>query len=243
METGLIDPVLAADLLERRDPDRFGDALLGAAQSLGGAEEMFAYRIDAGGHPVRIAASSGLRDLDERTGRYQGRFHTEDPAVTARERTVLGSGFECRVMAEEIASRDYRRICFERPRFVEKHCFGWRGSAYTVVLSFYRRRGDTAGVRKLTSLAQVALVALSQMAERVGEGGILAELNRRLSAAEVQLSERERAVCSRSLAGRTAREIAEELGIGASTVLTYRQRAYRKLGCSRAADLIGLILH
>jgi len=42
--------------------------------------------------------------------------------------------------------------------------------------------------------------------------------------------------------GRTAREIGEELGIGIGTVLTYRQRAYQKLGMSRASNLLSAIM-
>ena len=38
------------------------------------------------------------------------------------------------------------------------------------------------------------------------------------------------------------REIGAELGIGIGTVLTYRQRAYQKLGLSRASNLLSAIM-
>ena len=52
----------------------------------------------------------------------------------------------------------------------------------------------------------------------------------------------ERAVCARTLAGRTAREIGAELGLGVGTVLTYRQRAYQKLGVSRSNELLAAVM-
>jgi DNA-binding CsgD family transcriptional regulator len=51
------------------------------------------------------------------------------------------------------------------------------------------------------------------------------------------LSVREAEVSAHILLGRTHKEIAEASGIGVSSVVTYRQRAYRKLGVSRRRDL------
>ena len=49
------------------------------------------------------------------------------------------------------------------------------------------------------------------------------------------LSERERQVCEAMLAGKKAEAIGYDLGIAASSIVTYRKRAYDKLGiCSRA---------
>lgn len=54
------------------------------------------------------------------------------------------------------------------------------------------------------------------------------------------LSERERQVCIGMLAGKKAEIIAEEIGIGASSVVTYRQRAYHKLGISSRGQLFSI---
>mgnify|MGYP003559480811 CR=1 FL=1 len=56
------------------------------------------------------------------------------------------------------------------------------------------------------------------------------------------LSAREREVGARSLTGQTARQIAGELGLGAGTVLTYRQRAYAKTGSNKASDLLAAVM-
>ena len=52
------------------------------------------------------------------------------------------------------------------------------------------------------------------------------------------LSEREREVAELVSQGHTSQEIADQLGIGKSTVDTYRTRAFRKLGIESRAELV-----
>lgn len=54
------------------------------------------------------------------------------------------------------------------------------------------------------------------------------------------LSERERQVCVGMLAGKKAEIIAQEIGVGPSSVVTYRQRAYQKLGISSRGQLFSI---
>ena len=54
------------------------------------------------------------------------------------------------------------------------------------------------------------------------------------------LSERERQVCIGMLAGKKAEIIAQEIGVGPSSVVTYRQRAYQKLGISSRGQLFSI---
>ncbi len=241
---GLIDPDKAAELLEARDPALFSERLLEVAHSTAGVEELFAFRIDDGASPRALAWSSGLGDAEERTRAYARRFHKSDPAVAARQATLPGSGFHLRVPAAAIALGEYRKLCFERPRFVEKICFGWRKPDHALVVSFYQRHdGTEPDLAQLGALAQLAITGLTRMVRLPPEGApLVAEVERRLAEAHPVLAAREREVAARTLAGRTAREIGGELGLGLGTVLTYRQRAYRKLGASRASDLLAAVM-
>lgn len=54
------------------------------------------------------------------------------------------------------------------------------------------------------------------------------------------LSEREKAVCLGILSGQKAEIIAAELGVAASSVVTYRKRAYAKLGVASRAGLFAI---
>lgn len=241
---GLIDPDKAALLLEARDPVLFSERLLEVAHATAGVEELFAYRIGDGGTPKALASLSGLGDVEERTRAYARRFHKSDPAMIARAEALPGSGFHARVPAASIALGDYRRLCFERPRFVEKITFGWRKPDHTLVVSFYQRHdGAVPDLAQLGALAQIAITGLTRMEAKAVEGPpLVAEVERRLAEAHRVLTVREREVCARTLAGRTAREIGAELGLGLGTVLTYRQRAYQKLGVSRSNDLLAAVM-
>lgn len=242
---GLIDPDKAAELLAASDAAIFSERLLNVAHSVAGIDELFAFRVEEGKAPLTLASSSGLGDAGERARAYAQRFHHHDPVHARRRSTPPGSGFHLRVPTEAIALGDYRRLCFERPRFSEKVCFGWRKSDHAVVVSFYQRHEALErDLAPLGALAQIALTGLTRLSGRVdGSLRFIEELERRLATAHGTLTAREREVCARTLAGRTAREIATELGIGAGTVLTYRQRAYLKLGLSRASDLLPAVMN
>jgi DNA-binding CsgD family transcriptional regulator len=66
------------------------------------------------------------------------------------------------------------------------------------------------------------------------------QVAQRLLAGWRSLSVREAEVSAQILVGRTQKEIADASGLGVSSVVTYRQRAYRKLGVARRRDLIRL---
>ena len=155
-----------------------------------------------------------------------------------------GTGFVCRVPAAAIALGTYRKLCFERPRFSEKICFGWRAPEHSLVVSFYlRRTGAEVDMAQLGALAQVAITGLTRLMRQRAEGApLVQQVEHRLAEAHRRLTGREREVCARTLIGRTAREIGEELGLGVGTVLTYRQRAYQKLGVSKANDLLAAVM-
>lgn len=236
----LIDPDLAVGLLEARDQGLFAQRLLQIAHSTSGVEELFAYRVDAGA-PTVLAATSDLGDADQRVRAYARRFHRSDPAARAWREAAPDSGFACRIPAASIALGEYRRLCFERPRFAEKICFGWRKGDAATVVTFYQRHGDAdPDMAQLGALAQLAITGLTRLAQ--APPPVLDQIRARLAQAYPALTGREREVCARTLAGQTARDIGDTLVLGVGTVLTYRQRAYQKLGMNKANDLLAAIM-
>lgn len=230
-----LDPELGGKLIDAAGTDAFAPAMLGAAQRFAPVEEVFAYRIADGGAPQVLAWSSSLQADSERAEQYARRFFRHDPATRMRTHAPVGTGFAGRVAATDIAPHDYRAICFERPRFVDKLCFGWRGRDDTLVISFYRRRGSGVDAgQRLATLADIGLSALARSIQPPPERQAPLEerIEARMARAFPMLTQRERQVCARSLAGWTAERIGEALGIGTSTVMTYRQRAYARLDIS-----------
>ena len=242
MLSGLIDPDRAGALMEARDGGLFAERLLDLAQSVAGVDELFACRV-VGDVPQTLASGSDLDDASDRAHAYSSRFHRSDPAQDARRAAHPGSGFACRIPADAIVLSPYRKLCFEKPRFAEKICFGWRFREDCLMVTFYHRRsGEHVDMAQLGGLAQLAITGLRQITAAPTDADIVPRIERRLADAHPVLTPRERAVCARSMAGHPARAIAEDLRIAQSSVLTYRQRAYLKLGVSRSADLLAAVM-
>jgi DNA-binding CsgD family transcriptional regulator len=242
-ELPLLDPDIGAALVDAVGTPAFGTLMLDAAQSVAGVDEIFAYHIRDGERPVALSSISERGDHDRRARHYAERFYHHDPVVHARQRTAAGRGFVACVRAGEIGLRDYRAICFEQPRFADKLCFGWRGAGRAIVLSFYRRR-DSEGTAALAALANVGLTALARqnITSPDPEARLVERLETRITRAFPVLTLRERQVAARTVAGWTAERTADALDIRPSSVLTYRQRAYQRLGFSGAADFLPAIL-
>lgn len=240
-ELPLLDPDIGAALVDAVGTPVFGARMLDAAQSVAGVDEIFAYHVRDGERPIALSSISERGDHDRRARHYAERFYHHDPVVHARQRTAAGRGFVACVRAAEIGLRDYRAICFEQPRFADKLCFGWRGAGRAIVLSFYRRR-DSEGTAALAALANVGLTALARQAVPTSEFSLVERLETRIARAFPVLTLRERQVAARTVAGWTAERTADALDIRPSSVLTYRQRAYQRLGFSGAADFLPAIL-
>lgn len=240
-ELPLLDPDIGAALVEAVGTPVFGTLMLDAARSVAGVDEIFAYHVRDGERPVALSSISERGDHDRRARHYAERFYHHDPVVHARQHTAAGRGFIACVRAAEIVLSDYRAICFEQPRFADKLCFGWRGAGRAIVLSFYRRR-DSEGTAALAALANVGLTALARQAVPASESNLVERLETRIARAFPALTLRERQVAARTIAGWTAERTADALHIRPSSVLTYRQRAYQRLGFSGAADFLPAIL-
>ncbi len=55
------------------------------------------------------------------------------------------------------------------------------------------------------------------------------------------LSNRESEVCARAVVGKTIESTSMDLNVQRTSVITYRQRAFQKLGISRTIDLVALL--
>ncbi len=81
-----------------------------------------------------------------------------------------------------------------------------------------------------------------QMAElETQEQDIFAVFRRRLREIDAGLTRRELSVCALALAGMTIEGTALNLGLKNTSVITYRKRAYAKLGISSLNEMFSLI--
>ena len=77
-----------------------------------------------------------------------------------------------------------------------------------------------------------------------GRGGAhVQELEERSARRWPALTPRERQDCARAAIGLSVEATAIDLGIAKTSVVTFRQRAYRRLGVTSPFELCGLVAH
>jgi len=92
----------------------------------------------------------------------------------------------------------------------------------------------------LAALAARHVATLGMQLRSRDRGDRIDAFSARLHAISGSLTPREREVLARVMLGMTSQGIALDLGVGLNTVLTYRKRAYARLGVTGQAELFAL---
>lgn len=158
-----------------------------------------------------------------------------------------------RLRREDVPGADYRWHCYDAARLVDR----------LSVLSVQAGGGYALNLYRNAEHGPFTEAALAHIGERAAilaaccskhdrflppdpqgaEGRpSVAVLDARLQALQPRLSRRESAVAARVLTGMTSDGIAVDLGVGLQSVLTYRKRAYAKLGIGGQRELLALLL-
>lgn len=175
---------------------------------------------------------------------YAGQFHESDPN---REALFEGEG-RAPIMLPAFAPRmygaRYRKIFFRDSGIVDKCAAAIWVDDTCFYVNFYRitsqgRFGATQRERLGTIAPAIAAsVARHFRKEPTTDVAALFATHAPLSA----LTPREQEVCRRILAGYSSEAISRELGIGLHSTLTYRKRAYERLGISSQNELFAIVL-
>jgi LuxR family transcriptional regulator, activator of tox operons len=145
--------------------------------------------------------------------------------------------------ATEIRHRGYREDCYEATGIVHRVSLltGTQGRGL-VALNFHRV--ESSGLFTPEEIARVKAVALPLVTiarrhvELLANTASNADVWRlRLKVIRHDLTSRELEVAARMLAGESLRQIAEVLGVAHSSAVTYRERAYRRLGVQNLKEL------
>lgn len=246
------DPDAYAQLLGAAGGQAFGASLLSVVNRILPVSEIYGFETDAAHAPRSIVSVGADTEAESRVKAYTSRYHSADPLGPILRAPGAACTVQLRtVSAAEIRDPRYRYECYERPRFSGKLSIALANGPGWLVLSLYRPRAHTglspAVADRLRNLGAMALPliakhrALSDDIE-AQPGGFVARLEVRLARAYPRLTVRERQVCARTLAGLTAEACALDLGVSASSVLTYRRRAYERLNVSSANQLLPALL-
>ena len=183
---------------------------------------------------------------------YVGQFLPLDPLQTAIDRPEDdGALLRLKVEPADIVVPAYRAM-MQRAGVVERVSFlrklgraGWR--CLTVVRRTQSGPFKDRELEWLGSYYRLLMPLIDRHRALVGEvvegrAERIHELEQRFAARFPALTPREREVCARGAIGVSVEGAALDLGIATSSVLTYRKRAYRRLGISSAYELARLVL-
>ncbi len=203
------------------------------------------------GRPPRLVAGAGGRGERALAGiveRYARDFYRLDgnQRVMAERRT-RGRLVLHRQSRQDIAHEGYRAACYDAPRVDARVALMLQPAEdIWLSLNLYKDRGlgdfCAAEIEALAALGPLLAQAARQHYLIAGQlrQGVPQLMLARLRGACRELSPRELDVLRGILSGRSAAEIAAALGIKPASVVTYRKRAYRRLGVSSQAELFAL---
>ena len=214
---------------------------------------VFAYEFDARPRTVSAADHRGGRFLRDVANRYATHFYALDgnraiighaEAKDSRDALLLHQQHSA-----EIENEAYRAACYAQPNVSDRLSLLLQpADSVWLAINFYR---DSAygsfhprELRQIESLAHLfahaakSHYALNGQHQQGPAAAMLARVRRACPA----LTARELDVLRGTLEGASAAEIAVQMGIKPTSVITYQKRAYARLGISGQRQLFALCL-
>ncbi|MBN9460248.1 MAG: hypothetical protein J0H00_03380 [Burkholderiales bacterium] len=235
--------------------ERFCSDLLSFVGSTGTVDHAAVIRFDAQAQArVTVSATRPALRINGQHVRdaYERRFFRADPNRSAR---ALSAGDSRAVLRRlrpgSLSDENYRFHCFELPALVDRLSVITAAREFVYCLNLYRcscsgpfSDAEIAAVEASAPVLAALSVKHDEMARRSsaprGRGERIADLVQRLAALRKGLTPRELEIAARIVAGMGAEAIALDLGIAPSSVVTYRRRAYARLGIAAQNELFAL---
>ncbi len=241
-----------AEVIESIGTNHYGPACLDLFEETLDAQHwaLFRYRANNSVSCIATASRVYMDAAQQNIDRFVVRCHRVDPSLVALKQRSPERACVAKIEIGDIQDRQYRR-CFEMAHVQERlSLFSQLGSDLHQ-LSIYRgisqRSFSSRDLAYFSTLAGMVLATASKHERLSGDSAAfpphldLDAIERCLEHLPCGLSKREREVCSRAAAGKTIEGTALDLNIRQTSVITYRQRAYQKLGISRQNELVALV--
>lgn len=206
------------------------------------------FALEEDGHASVVSAASAYGDAASMTAYEYIRqgFDRQDSNMVwlARRKTPRRSQAWLSYQdAEEVANPAYRRLCYGENSIRERvSVLLLLDNGQRIAISFYRNlafegfvESDLAWIDGCAPLLMAAVTA--HLRKTTGDAPLTPVREKIL----LDLPQRERQVMSHVLEGRTTKEVADLLGLSTTTVLTYRYRAFAKLGVRTHRELLALV--
>lgn len=191
--------------------------------------------------PVLVAAASRQGDAAARAGqRYlQGRHYRLDDNLRSLPALAGHLAFS-QLQATQLPDSAWRHDCYDDLGLAGRLSLLVPAAEQWIVLNAYRPHrcavSDAHAVRRLRQQAPTLAAALRRHLALSAPAVTAVTADDPLAA----LSSRERQVVDAILAGLSAKACGRQLGLSPTSVATYRQRAFQKLGVRRQVELFRL---
>jgi len=222
---------LIEDCVAASGSDGFAARIVDLAGSTG-VRQLMVFEMTGDGVTCLLSRNyERVRTGEVLAGRYLDGWFRMDPLLPELMRLPAGQT-HVRWMDDIIAKMppDYFDIFFSEPGLSGKTTVLAAGLSRRMMVNFYH---GEAGAPKPEEalLSLIARLVLNHHESHPPAG---------YPACLAVLSERERQICLSVLGGKKAELIAGDLGLSPATIVTYRRRAYAKLGISSRGDLFAL---
>lgn len=192
----------------------------------------------AGLEPDSSGATSARRYVESK-------YYGHDPLFT----DMAGSSADAHLRlssSSDISVDAYRSECYEMLGIHQRYSLVFPSTEGAwLALNFYRHRlDDEFSGRELDGLRSCGQLLEATVTRHLHLTQAMTSPSMKMQSlfAQAKLSRREEQVLRCALDGQSNKQIARTLGIEPNTVVTYRERAYRRLGLSRHADLVRLLV-
>lgn len=228
----------------------FPQTLMAGLRRTAAVDHCMVFTFDAAGTARCRLDLGAIASGAELGAAYSGHYHRSDPnrdillEAGIRHAPIVLPGFAARMYG-----RGYRKLFFEDSGIVDKFATAiWTGGT-CFYLNFYRLAA-AGGFRphQVQRLRQAAPAITAAVARHLDAAPPPARRPAGLAALFAAspvlkaLTARERAVCLRILSGLSSEAISADLAISIHSTLTYRRRAYQRLGISSQNELFALVL-
>ena len=177
---------------------------------------------------------------------YAGQFHESDPNRDAMFEGEGGASIMLPAFAPRMYGVRYRKIFFQDSGIVDKCATAIWVDDTCFYVNFYRiaaqGRFSDAQRERLRAIAPAIGASVARHFQRSATPDQSLATLFATRAPLADLTPREREVCRRILEGFSSEAISQALGISLHSTLTYRKRAYGRLGISSQSELFAIVL-
>lgn len=232
----------------------FADALMAHVRRIAAVDHcmVFAFKSDRDAQCLLTAGNIAIgNDLGDA---YAGHFHANDPN---KEAIFSGDGNASAIIMPFVARgryrHDYRKLFFDDSGIVDKFAAALWHEGVCIYTNFYRvtasgRYSDRqiaalhrAGPALAATVARHCQLSLAAKSPQPQDTTMLLRQAFLLPPLK-SLTRRERDVCIAILLGFSSEAIGRELAISLNSVLTYRRRAYQRLGITSQNELFAMVM-